>query len=66
MIVPIAWKQWILLVIYCGHNGRSDLSADVAGSALPLWCQYINCAESIGSNHCFQAIVTPGLQGGNR
>ncbi len=29
-------------------------SADVPGSVLSLWCQYINCTVSVGSNHCYQ------------
>ncbi len=29
-------------------------TADVPGSALPLWHQYANCTALVGSNHCFQ------------
>ncbi len=31
-------------------------SAGEPGSVIPMWCEYINCATSLGSNHYFQAI----------
>ncbi len=39
-------------------EGRSDVTADMPGSDLPLRGLYTNCTTSLGSNHCFQAIGT--------
>ncbi len=63
MYIPIAWKQCLLMseavqFVYRHQNGREDPGTwAVPGSALPLWCQYTNCASSVGSK-CFQAIGT--------
>ncbi len=55
--------------VYCNHNGMADPdtsaqsadvfcceSADVPGSALPVWREYTKCTALVGSNHYFLVI----------
>ncbi len=50
------WVGWHVNVTMVVSMQAHQQSAEMLGSAQPLWRQYIHGATSVGSNHCGQVI----------